>query len=129
MPYVYSTATCSGTYVEYKKDSSKGHGHSEIARKVTINGGHGVATKSLITPQGVVTEVTRDELDFLLKDANFQRHMKAGFMTYSDTKVDPAKRAESMAEKDGSAPLTPADFKKGENGDEVTKIYKGKSKK
>lgn len=132
MPYVYSTATCSGTYVEYKPDNDKGHGHSVPLKQVTINGGHGVATKHLVTPKGVVTKVTDEELEFLLKNQAFQRHMKAGFMSYDNKKVEPEKKAESMNLKgDNSAPLTPADFQEGKHSDPESRmnIYKGKPKK
>lgn len=128
MPYVYSTATCAGKYVKYAPDNAKTQGHAKIIKSVTINGGHGVATKALVTPRGVVTEVTEEELEFLLADPAFQRHMKAGFMTYDRTKVDPEKRAAEMAKGDNAAPLTPEDFKEGSTTGE-SRIYKGKSKK
>lgn len=129
MPFVYSTATNSGTYVQYAPDTDNSKGHSVPLRKVTIQGGHGVATKNLITPKGVATQVTDDELEFLLNDANFQRHVKAGFMTYDKKKVDPEKRAANMAKGDNSAPLTPADFKEGEHSSLESRIYTGAPKK
>lgn len=129
MPFVYSTATNSGTYIKYKSDHSKGHGHSEVLKKVTIQGGHGVATKALVTPKGVVTKVTQEELDFLMENESFKRHLKAGFMAVDSKKVDPADKAANMAPADNSAPLTPADFEKGENSTEETKIFKGRSRR
>lgn len=129
MPYVYSTATCAGTYIEYQPDTIKGHGHSIALRKVVINGGNGVATRHLTTPKGAVTEVTDGELEFLLKNKSFQRHMKAGFISYDNTKVEPEKKAADMAEGDNSIPLTPKDFEEGENSSAEARIYKGKSKK
>jgi hypothetical protein len=129
MPYVYSTATGASTYIEYAPDNDKNKGHAVIVRKVTIKGGHGVATKNLITPKGVMTKVTDEELEFLLKDANFQRHMKAGFMNYDKSKVDPEKKATNMAKGDNSAPLTPDDFKEGEHSSAESRIYTGKPKK
>jgi hypothetical protein len=130
MPYVYSTATCSGTYVEYQKtppisENKSSPGYNKAIRKIVINGGHGVATKHLFTPKGVVTQVSDDDLEFLLKNASFQRHVAAGFLTYDKKKVDPEKKIVNMAAEDGSAPLTPKDFEKGENGDETTKVFKG----
>lgn len=127
MPYVYSTATCDGSYVEYKPDSSRGHGHSEIIKKVTIKGGHGVATKNFVTPKGVMTKVTDEELEFLLKNKSFQRHVKAGFMAYDKSKVDPEKKAIDMAPGDNSRPLTPKDFEKSENSTVENRLYKGKT--
>ena len=129
MPFVYSTTTCDGTYVEYRPDPDKGRGHSEAIRKVTIKGGHGVATKHLITPKGVVTEVTADEMEWLLKDASFQRHIKAGHITYDNTRIEPEKRAADMAEGDGAAPLTPKDFTESETSTKESRVYKGRPKK
>ena len=132
MPYIYSTATCSGTYCQYPPPNTTS-GHNTAIRRVTIKGGHGLASPirghihGLIhTPQGVVTQVTQDELDFLMSNRSFLRHMKAGFITVDDRKVDPEKKAASMAQKDGSAPKTPADFEVSEHSDRNLKIYKEK---
>lgn len=130
MHYVYSTGTCSGTYVEYQKtppisENKSSPGYNRAIRKVTINGGHGVATKHLFTPKGVVTQVSDDDMEFLLKNTSFQRHVEAGFITYDKKKVDPEKKIQNMAQEDGSAPLTPKYFEKGENGDDTTKVFKG----
>src|SRR5579859_1519785 len=114
MPYVYSTATCSTNYCEYAPTDDKNKGHAVIRKKVLIQGGHGIASQfhnggmgHIHTPKGVATEVSEEDLEFLLQDKNFIRHMEAGFITVDKKKVDPAKRAENMKQKDGSAPLTP----------------------
>lgn len=130
MPYVYSTATCSGTYVKYQdvpanSDNKSSPGHNKVVKSVTIQGGNGVATRHLITPKGMVTKVSDEDLAFLMQNRSFQRHMDAGFITVDKKKVDPAIKAKDMTEKDGSAPLTPKDFEKGEQSDENTKVYKG----
>jgi hypothetical protein len=130
MPYVYSTATCTTSYVLYKEDKDKNSGFAEAVKKVTINGGHGVATKHLVTPKGIVTKVSEDDLAFLLADINFQRHMKAGFMMYEKSKkVDTEKKVENMAKGDNSAPLVPKDFTESKHSDENNRIYKGLPKK
>ena len=127
--YVYSTATCSGSYVEYHASKDVG----TIKRKVTIQGGHGVASLAhhgalgnIHTPQGVVTEVSDDDMEFLKQDKNFLRHVAAGHMKFEKKKIDPAKAISDMNLKDGSAPLTPADFDKSDNSDKDTPIYKKK---
>lgn len=133
MFYVYSTATCPISYVSYLGNASTDIGviqkradGSKMA--VTINGGHGVATKHLVTPRGVVTEVSDEEMDFLLQDRLFKKHMNAGFMSYDKKEVSPAKKAADMASKDGSAPLVPSDFEEGEASTKETKVYKKKGK-
>jgi hypothetical protein len=129
--YVYSTATSSASYVVYVENSSKDLG---VIKKdaqgkpllVTINGGHGVANKHMFTPKGVVTIVNDEQMELLLANDSFQRHIKAGFITYDKKHVEPEKKAENMAQKDGSAPLTPDDFKESESSSSDTKIYKTK---
>ncbi len=129
--YVYSTATNAGTYVEYEKNASN---ELAIAKKwpngkpmkVNINGGHGVANKHFFTPKGVVTQVTDDEMEMLLRNPAFKRHMDKGFMTYDKKNVAPEKKAANMAQKDGSAPLTPSDYEETENSTPTEKIYRRK---
>ena len=132
MPYVYSTATNSGTYVEYENNSS--HDISIPKRftngkpmKVTIKGGHGLANKHFVTPQGVVTTVTDEEMEMLLRNKSFLRHVHLGFISCDKKKVAPEKKAVNMNQKDGSAPLTPADYVETENSERGNRIYKVKN--
>ena len=125
MNYVYSTATCGAFYCLYESGSEKDLG--VVKHKVEIKGGHGVATpKTCITPRGVVTMVSDEDLEFLMKNDSFIKHMKAGFLTVDKKEVAPEKKAKDMAQKDGSAPLTPSDFATGENSSTETKVYKKK---
>ena len=125
MNYVYSTATCGSIYCLYKEGTDKDLG--VILHKVEIKGGHGVSTpKTCITPRGVVTMVSDEDLEFLMKNDSFIKHMKAGFLTVDKKEVSPEKKIKDMAQKDGSAPLTPADFATGENSSSDTKVYKKK---
>lgn len=132
--YVYSTATNSITYVEYEKNAS-----SDIAivktwpdglpMKVTINGGHGVANKHFLTPRGVVTQIQDREMEYLLTNEAFIRHVDKGFMVYDKKKVNPEKKARDMQDKDGSAPITPSDYIESENSTSTNKVYKMKERK
>ncbi len=70
--------------------------------------------------------VSDEDLEFLMKNDSFIKHMKAGFLTIDKKEVAPEKKAKDMAQKDGSAPLTPADFAAGENSSTETKVYKKK---
>jgi hypothetical protein len=133
MYYIYSTATCPISYVKYKpspttegKDRNGGSvGHNQILRRVTINGGHGVNTKQLFTPRGVVTQISDDDFEFLMKDEAFKRHMDAGYMSFDKKKTEPEKKAKNMADKDGSSPLTEKDFERSESDTNDCRIYKG----
>ena len=118
--YVYSTSTCATSYCVYEENSP-----NDIAvlkqwpdgqpMKVVIEGGHGVSDKHFYTPQGVCTKVSDRDMELLLDNKSFLRHMNKGFKSYDKKKINPENKARDMAAKDKSAPLTPADFIKGEN--------------
>lgn len=131
--YVYSTCTCSGTYVIYETGESARKDLS-VAKKwsngkpirITINGGNGVADKHMYTPRGAVT-ILNDEEWAILKDNNaFKRHVAAGHITYDKKNIEIEKKVKDMANKDGSSPLTPADFVEGQNSSKDAKIYSSK---
>lgn len=79
-------------------------------KTVLIKGGAGVATKNLITPLGVHTEVTEEEAGILKRNHVFQLHLKNGSVVMQASKADPEKVVPDMGDDDPSAPLTPADF-------------------
>lgn len=133
MPYVYSTITSGTTYCDYGPPNNSA-GHSVARKRVTIKGGHGVASQvrgpligQVYTPYGVATEVSDADLEFLLANKSFQRHMAAGFITVDKKKVDVEKRAAGMAQKDGSAPVTLKDFEESEDSEPGLRILKAKS--
>lgn len=111
MPYIASTLTNSQAYTIYSKPKDAGS-IPQVLGEVTVEGGAGVANnKSLITPQGVVTEVSAEQLDQLKKVELFQTHMENGYLTILDKKpADVESVAADMQRGDGSAPLTHADF-------------------
>lgn len=115
--YVISTLTADNRYVGWHKDN----GVNTVERSVLVRGGAGVATpgggRNVVTPQGVRTEMSDSDADFLLAHQHFQDHMKRGFVRIVNKADDPDKKAQSM-EKDeardteglrkaGSKPLTP----------------------
>lgn len=81
--------------------------------KITINGGAGIANKNLITPNGVVTEVTDEELEILNAHNLFVQFKTNGYITVEKKKVDVEKVVADMSDKaDPSSPITPADYEK-----------------
>ena len=106
MPYVYSTITNTTEYCEYKTDP-EARQLPILLRKVAILGGSGVANKHMVTPRGVVTKVTDDELEFLKGNKAFQRHMARGFIRIDTAKIDADLVAADMTKGDDSAPKTP----------------------
>ena len=109
MPYVYSTLTSANEFAAYSQMGDQ----VRIGRTVRIEGGHGVMNRNLITPQGVATEVTDDELEFLLTINGFQDHVNSGFITYDQKKVDAEKVIIDMERQDGSAQMSEADITEG----------------
>jgi len=106
---VYSTLTNGTEYAEWETGANN---VPVKARSVVINGGAGLAQKlTLLTPLGVATVVTAEELEFLEGLESFQRHKKLGFMTVRKSgNVDPDVVAKDMEPRDGASPLMPTDF-------------------
>lgn len=128
MNYVYSTATCGTDYHIYEDTGNRDL--AVVKKKISINGGHGVANKNFVTPQGVVTIVSDEDLELLEKDYHFRKHVEAGFITVQKRKTEPEKVAADMKDKDLSAPLTPKDFETVDNpAVEGYKTYRKKGKK
>lgn len=108
MAYVVSKLANSQAYTKYVK----GINNLNIPQTVIeIKGGADIANKNLITPEGVITEVTDAELDILLQIPDFKKHLEAGFVKYYKFKPDTEKEASKM-ERDKSAPLTPEYYEK-----------------
>lgn len=109
MPYVYSTLTADNQYRLY----DDGGADMKVPRQnIVIKGGTGVANDRLVTPLGVVTQVTAEEADALKKHPVFQEHLKNGFVVIQAKQVEPEKVAADMDTADKSAPLNPARYKK-----------------
>lgn len=115
MPYIYSTLTSTMDYCTYVSNSP--NESAIIDRKITIKGGaNNIIAKTLITPKGAATKVTDEELVVLKTVPLFQLHVKKGFLTIDKAKEKVEKMVKNMQAKDGSAPRTPADYVKGEDG-------------
>lgn len=115
MPYIYSTLAADNAYTAYVKG---GGDLPSVERSVLIKGGTGVAGawNRLETPQGVVTEVTDEELAFLQQQVVFNRHVENGFLHVDDKLYQPEKVAADQNRNDPGAPLTESDFADPVNG-------------
>lgn len=127
MPYIYSTLSADNRYTGYAKAVND---LPSEERSVLVKGGTGVAGawNRLETPQGVVTEVTDDELSFLREQPVFQRHVENGFVHIDDKLYAPEKVAAEQNRNDPGAPLTESDFEEPVNG-KVTHAPTQKGKK
>lgn len=131
--YVYSTLASDVAYTNHKA----GGGDMPIELPpVVIKGGAGIANERLVTPRGIVTEVTEQEVEYLRQNEVFKMHEKNGFVEVSESRVDPDTAAADMTGRDNSAPLVPEDFKPEEQpasvggieGDSQPAAPKGKRK-
>lgn len=107
MAFIYSTASSSTAFHDYSKTTDQ---LQVINRTVVINGGAGVAGKHFITPLGVMTEVTDDELAFLETDEVFISMQKNGFITVRNSNVNVEVAVADMETRDEAAPIVPQDL-------------------
>jgi hypothetical protein len=108
--YLISTLSAPQKYTVYG-DAARGVPREQTS--ILVNGGANVANKNLITPQGVYTEITEDQLAILKENKLFQTHEKNGFIKVDDKKIDTEKAVSDLEKRDEAAPLTPGDFEPG----------------
>lgn len=109
MPYVYSTLTCDNIYATYDNSGSN-KDTPVLVSQILIKGGAGIATKHLVTPLGIVTNVSDDDLEILKTNDDFKSHMENEFIKIDKKKVDVEVAAADMASRDKSAPVVPEDI-------------------
>jgi hypothetical protein len=117
--HIFSTMTAN---VDYNGYSPAGDGSlSVVDRKVTIKGGAGIANKHLVTPLGVHTEISHEEMEFLNSNGIFCKHRDNGFISIQSRDVPPEKVSADMNREGnspdsnpGSSPLSPSDFEGGD---------------
>lgn len=133
MPQVYSTSSNSGFYCLYEEapKDDRVFAPRKIFKKIMIEGGHNVAIapeqkekqnkfRGIHTPYGVATFVSKEDMDMLLKNERFKKHVAAGFLKLvegEDKNPSPEKHVQSMQQRDKSAPLTNKEFKKSDSSE------------
>jgi len=79
--YVCSKMASDNAYTTWHPMQKSANDMPRKDRQVLIKGGSGVINKQLITPHGVVTKITIEELELVRKSCPaFVRHEKAGFL-------------------------------------------------
>lgn len=77
---------------------------------IVINGGAGVINKkTLETPKGVITEISKEDLDFLKTQSLFNEKVEAGSYEIVENEKK-AKESSKKGKKDKGAQLTAKDF-------------------
>lgn len=109
--YVFSTLACDQVYQNYALSEG---GVNTPTGRVLIRGGSGIANDRLITPEGVMTVVTEEEMAILEANHGFNTHKKGGFIVVQERQADADKVAADMARNDESKPLTPGDYEAAE---------------
>ena len=112
MPYILSKLSNSQCYTQYVKGVND---INNVCEKVVIKGGADVINKkTLETPNGVVTEITKEQLEILKQNKDFNRHVENGFISIIENKISEDKKEEKAVEmpKDNSRQKTPKDYKK-----------------
>ena len=107
MPYIYSTLTCDQEYSAHGE--AVDGGVKPVLSSVIINGQANLTNRQLITPLGVATFVTDEQMKVLNSSSMFKRHLAAGYLTVDKSKTDANKVAKDMVKKDNSAPITADD--------------------
>lgn len=106
MLYVFSTLASDVAYTNHKQ----GGADMPIALEpVVIKGGAGVMNDRLVTPRGVVTSVTEQQVEYLRENEIFKLHEANGFVMVSEEYTDGDKAAADMTGRDNSAPVVPQD--------------------
>ena len=109
MPYVVSTMSNDQRYTDWDIPNLEG---SKVARpaqaraSVLIKGKANVITKNLITPEGVITQVSDEQLEVLKRVKLFQTHVDNGSLKIMGREVAPEKAVRDMRDRDESAPLS-----------------------
>ena len=112
MPYVISSLSRDNTFAVYEKKSGN---VLVIKKSILIKGGAHVADKkTLLTPNGVPTEVSKEDLEILKENYAFKKFLERGFMKImeSGSKFKAQDESEKMTEKDASAQITKEDYEK-----------------
>lgn len=109
MKMILSTLTSAQNVAITKKAAN---GAIQIVKRIHINGGANVADRrTLITPQGIVTELSDEDYNLLISTDFYKRQEKAGFLRPVESKdaAEDTKKA-GMKRKDKSSQKTEADY-------------------
>lgn len=115
MAYIVSKASQDIEYADWVKTRN---GLNIKKKSVIIKGGANVLNKKTMeTPNGVMTQVSAEDLKFLQSHSAFKRAEERGWMVVCKTEGEAKKKAdkaekddEGHTKKDGSAQLTKEDF-------------------
>lgn len=118
--YVFSTLSNDNLYVNHRAaDDAENDIREAISVRdhvgvehagVLIKGKANVIDGRLVTPRGVMTQVSDEQLSYLESNLHFGLHRKNGFVTVAKKPEDPEKIAADLIGRDTSAQLEPSDY-------------------
>jgi len=95
--YVCSKLASDNAYTTWHPMQKAANDMPRKDRQILIKGGSGVINKQLVTPYGVVTKITSEEYELVIKSCPaFARHVKAGYLKVLEKDPSP-KDIKSMA--------------------------------
>ena len=107
--HIFSTLANPQKFAVWSKPAENGM-LPVLEREVLIRGGAGIASKNLLTPQGVHTSITQEEYDAISGLAHFQKFVESGHIRVERKQYDIDKMVGDMNPRDPGGPLTPADY-------------------
>ena len=114
--FVYSTLSTNQIYVNYAPIGEREAAAATRIEQVLIKGGANIAMPAFGNKthavEGVLTEISDEQYDFLKHDASFQAHVRNGFITAIDSKEALEVVKADMEAKDESAQAVAEDFEK-----------------
>lgn len=110
MSYIYSTLSSDQLYTLWITPKNEGMLPKKKSQ-VLIKGKANVADKNFITPRGMVTSVSDEELKQLEANSQFRKHVERSFIKVEAKKANVDKAVKDMEARDASAPLTADSFK------------------
>lgn len=91
---------------------NRANGSKEVVKSILINGGANVVDKrTMITPAGVITELTDEEYAMVISSAWYKRQNAGGFVRPVESKSEAEEpKKKGMKSKDNSAQKTDSDY-------------------
>ena len=124
--FITSKLAAPVTYAFYEMGANK---VNIVVDSITIKGGADVINKrSLETPQGVVTELTDEQIEKLKSHPVFKTHLENGYVSILGSEKE-AKQAPKDLQEDKSSQIQPEDYEKGNTKKEIRPKRKPTTKK
>lgn len=109
--HVYSTLANSQKFVRYRDNRDQVNDLPVAEVEVLIKGGAGMASKHLITPMGVHTQITSEQYEAIKDLEHFRNFVDRGFITVEARKASEIEAiVGDMNAKDPGGPITPVDY-------------------